>query len=491
MRRKTPQDYLNLAQERVLEWLGPVVENTKELTSWQCARGHEFKMGYNSINSSGYGCPYCSGRTARIPADYQSLARQRGFEWLGPEVPTTKTKTRWLCPEGHTFDMNFNELHRGRGCMKCGKKAMADKSRTKPEAYHELAAKRGYEWLGPEVSTTMIRTGWRCPCGNEWSTTYQTLASKRQRSCPKCSKQTSADKRRNQPNDYHALATEFNLIWLGPEVQGNKDKTNWRCSQGHDFARTYNAVEKQRGCSICGLERLRQFSKNRAKQPNDYHALAARRGLVWLGPEVPDSNSKTNWRASCGHEWASTYGVIQSGAGLCPHCKPNAAKTAGDYADLAREREFIWIGPYPKNTTTKTTWQCLQGHVFQAKYASVRLYGCPLCDNRLNGNYISSQQVAIHAMLGGEMNRRVWRYSIDIALEVSGVNIAIEYDSAYWHEGREGEDKRRDDYLIAHDYRVLHIRSGHLLPTRAQLNAAIQELLNGATYAEIILDDWS
>ena len=52
--------------------------------------GHEFESRYNDINN-GIGCPHCSGKARKTVADYHNLAKKRGFRWLGPKVPNTKS----------------------------------------------------------------------------------------------------------------------------------------------------------------------------------------------------------------------------------------------------------------------------------------------------------------------------------------------------------------------------------------------------------------
>jgi len=37
----------------------------------------------------------------KTPADYEALARERGFIWLGREVPNATTATGWQCGQGH------------------------------------------------------------------------------------------------------------------------------------------------------------------------------------------------------------------------------------------------------------------------------------------------------------------------------------------------------------------------------------------------------
>ncbi len=93
-------------------------------------------------------------------------------------------------------------------------------------------------------------------------------------------------------------------------------------------------------------------------------------------------------------------------------------------------------------------------------------------------------------MINGYINFQVGSKYVDIAIVRDGIQIAVEYDAFYWHAGRETEDIARDQYLISEGWRVLHVKSNTKLPSPAQLDTAIAKLLNGDTYAEIVLDDW-
>ena len=57
----------------------------------------------------------------KTPADYQALAKKRGFRWLGPEVRNVKTKTRWKCSLGHTWKTGYDSIQRGHGCPICAR----------------------------------------------------------------------------------------------------------------------------------------------------------------------------------------------------------------------------------------------------------------------------------------------------------------------------------------------------------------------------------
>jgi hypothetical protein len=112
----------------------------------------------------------------------------------------------------------------------------------------------------------------------------------------------------------------------------------------------------------------------------DYHALAKRRGFDWIGQALPRNvQTKTNWQCEQGHSWQASYNNIHLGTG-CPECVGVKPKEVADYCGLARLRGFKWIGTIPKNVRTKTSWQCKQGHRWQACYNNIQQgTGCPEC----------------------------------------------------------------------------------------------------------------
>lgn len=467
--RKEPADYHAVAKEHGIVWLGPEVTNNSTKTWWKCQEGHRWEAPYSSIQQ-GKGCPICAGNTRKEPEDYHALAKERGFFWLGPIVLNTGTPTGWECEKGHIWRTTYNSIQQGTGCPFC-----AGKARKTPLDYHALARQRGFRWLGPEVPNIKTKTTWECGEGHHWEACYKDI--KRGRGCPIC-----AGLRRKTPADYNALAQERGFGWLGPEVRNNQTRTSWRCEHGHQWEATYGSIQQGRGCPVCaGLLR---------KEPADYHMLAKERGLRWLGPPVPNNQTKTTWQCAEGHKWEANYGSIQQGTG-CPTCAGLTPKTPEDYHDLASERGFKWLGPEVPNSHTKTGWQCPQGHVWEAEYNSIRSgTGCPTCVDFVNGAQVSQIQRDLATMLGGILNHRSGKYYIDVALHVDNTRIAIEYDSWYWHAHQQDRDAQREKKLIAAGWKVLRIKSNFSLPGHEQLNLAIAQLLDGKSRSEIVLDDW-
>lgn len=416
---KTPADYATLAHEHGFTWLGPAVATTRVITRWRCAKGHVFTARYSTIQQ-GSGCPHCNHRAPKTPLDYQRLARQHRLAWIGTLPAATRIKTRWRCREGHVFQATYNTVQQGHGCPSCA----GNRPPTAAD-YRQAGRASGLIWLGPLQTNRQLTSRWRCRNGHVWETVISTVA--KGHGCPQCrplARKTATDFHalarqravtwtgdrvvrvnekttwrcaqghvfdtsftilrrstgcphcaghgRKTPAFFEAAAKAIGLTWLGPEVERTTEKTRWQCARGHCFQATYAAVHAGHGCRIC--------AGNAPRTAADYRRAGRTRGITWLGPLGANSAAKTRWRCKTGHLWETTLAAIVNGH-QCPHCLGRARKTEADYRALARRREITWIGPtLPKNTMTKTLWECARGHRWRRRFQSVQQgSGCPTC----------------------------------------------------------------------------------------------------------------
>jgi very-short-patch-repair endonuclease/predicted nucleic acid-binding Zn-ribbon protein len=378
--------------------------------------------------------------------------------------------------------------------MPAGRRLVEMPERKEPEDYHRVARARGASWDGPEVANANTRTGWEClGCGRKWQAIYNSL--QRGRACPDCGIRKRSDTQRAKPEDYRRLADHRGFTWEGPTVRSAFAKTGWRCPNGHAWRAAYSKVKGGSGCPVCAAAARDARAVADRHDAADYRALARRRGFAWDGPEVAHANAKTTWRCPAGHAWEATYNKILHGRG-CPSCAP--AKRAGklrrkpaDYRALAAARGMEWIGPEASGYLEGTGWRCARGHTWTAAYTAIqRGYGCPECGSRVNGKPVSQVQRALARRLRGELNHRVGRRCIDVAIERAEVRIAVEYDAWFWHASTQAADATRDAELIALGWRVLRIRSAYALPDPAELGAAISRLVHGEERTVITLPDW-
>lgn len=468
--KKTPDDYQKLAQKAGLVWLGPEVASAQTKTRWRCKNGHEWDCIYSSIQQ-GHGCPYCANNLLKMPTDYHKLAQMHGFTWLGPEVKGVNIKTRWRCKEGHEWEAVYANIQQGYGCHICG-----GSSRKQPSDYEALAKSKGFEWLGPIVSNNKAKTNWRCSNGHIWQAPYSSIQQGNQ--CYYCQKNT-----RKFISDYQEIALERGFMWIGPEVADAQTKTYWKCSKNHIWQAAYSKIKSGRGCPYCAGRVKRSKS--------DYKKLAAKRGFKWIGSEIVNTHTPTFWKCAYGHKWAASYHSLDTGETGCPYCAGSLPKKPDDYKKLANEYGFRWIGPEVNSVMQKTWWECPNGHKWNSTYSMINSgYGCPKCLDMVNGRLVSSPQRIIAVLTEGILNFQVSKYSVDIAIQKNEQLIAIEYDAWYWHGNRQENDTLRDRALNANGWRVLRIKSGKLIPDTHQIENAIAELLNGKWYYEIILPDW-
>jgi hypothetical protein len=177
---KSSLDFHSLAGMRGFTWIGPMEVNTSTKTLWRCQNGHEWQATYSSI-LGGSGCPSCSGKKRKTADDFRRLAKEKGIRWIGPEVPNNKCETEWECPEGHRCYASYNTIQSSinTGCLECSGLSLKT-----PADYRSLAAERGFEWLGPEVSSSQLGTYWKCGKGHIWEAAYSTI--KRGHGCGSC-----------------------------------------------------------------------------------------------------------------------------------------------------------------------------------------------------------------------------------------------------------------------------------------------------------------
>lgn len=214
-KRVTPEDFYAIAKKQGIEWLGPEVKNGHTKTRWRCLDGHSFEMAYNSVQQ-GRGCRICGRKKAatknRTPTEnYHTIAKEREFTWLGPEVPNIHTKTKWMCSFGHIFEMPYSDIQGGHGCRFCGREQANSKTRTSIQEYHALASKSGLVWCDTELPKNVrCKTKWLCPNGHVYAASFRAMSITR--GCPQC---------RNLHGGQNRSSTK-NFIRSAKEVHGDK-----------------------------------------------------------------------------------------------------------------------------------------------------------------------------------------------------------------------------------------------------------------------------
>ena len=167
MKKKTEDDYKDLANSISLTWIGDTLPvNSTVKTKWRCRNGHEFTKSYKKLRVRPY-CPYCKGLKYGKDA-YESAANKYGYKWDGSVPKRSTEKVGWECPNGHKFSKSYSQMLRQPGCPQC----VGPNRRNSAEDYYALASDRGLEWLGPLPGSSKTKTKWRCPKGHVFESRY-------------------------------------------------------------------------------------------------------------------------------------------------------------------------------------------------------------------------------------------------------------------------------------------------------------------------------
>ncbi len=109
-----------------------------------------------------------------------------------------------------------------------------------------------------------------------------------------------------------------------------------------------------------GEESPRRMKTSRKRKTiSDYQEVAEAHGFEWVGGVLPGSTlEETKWKCKrAGHIWETRYNKIHEGR-QCPYCSGHWHKREEDYHKLAEKNGIKWIGDsVPENSRTLTLWQ--------------------------------------------------------------------------------------------------------------------------------------
>lgn len=194
----------------------------------------------------------------RLTAEnYHALAAKRGMKWRGTGVPLAKEKSLWICPVGHKWLVNYDNVRSGKSCPTCWHERHAKERRLKPNDYRLLAKRKRLRWLGPVVSNARAKSNWRCQAkGHTFEVTFDNL-SKPKSGCPYCS-----GRRTGQGNSladrFPDLAKEWHPTLNGDlkpadVTPASNRRVWWVCKRGHTPWRTAvtHRTTQRTGCPAC------------------------------------------------------------------------------------------------------------------------------------------------------------------------------------------------------------------------------------------------
>ncbi len=217
---------------------------------------------------------------------------------------------------------------------------------------HQIAEERGGKCLSDEYKHSRHKLLWQCSNGHQWEAAPVNV--KRGTWCPYCAsaaKSLSID-------DMRRFATVRGGICLSDTYKGINKKHLWECSEKHQWETSPNNIKAGTWCPVCAKAARRHTIA-------DMHDLAAERSGKCLSGTYNGVHTKLLWECSKGHHWEAVPSSIANGS-WCPKCAGNARYTIEDMQSIAAERGGKCLSDAYKNNMTKLTWECSEGHQWEA-----------------------------------------------------------------------------------------------------------------------------
>ena len=421
----------------------------------------------------------------RTLADFPDLLEQWHPEKNGAELAAnvragSHKKAWWVCPKAHEFLSSIkSRAINNTGCPYCSGNRVSDENNLqakRPEVAAIWHPTKNGELLPKDVMPRSERkVWWICPRGHEHFSPIKTRSAT---NCPYClGKKAGPDN--NLQAKFPDIAAQWHPIRNGDlkptdVLAASNQKVWWQCDSApdHEWETTINkrTVSKS-GCPFCGSSPMRASSTN---------------NLAIRFPDIakywhPTKNGNTTpqdvlgssyhvywWLCEEGHHFRSkVHKRTDKRSWSCPYCSGKRVGQGNSLADKFPAVAADW--DYEKNgdmtpdkiasKSNKRFWfTCPLNHSYRTavSYRTSKDSGCPNCTAKS-----SQQELRVYSELKWIFSDSHHRYKIDnieFDVFVPSLNLAVEYDGAYWHRCSEEKDNRKSDFCAEKDIKIVRVR---------------------------------
>ena len=467
---------------------------------WRCNVGADH-VWVASVHerTSGRGCPFCAGKRPSETNSLASIHPEIATLWhptkngeLTPNNVTAGSKKRvwWKCPNGHDHEWVTDVGSKVRsGCPFCSGKKVSITN-----CLHTLSPELANQWhptLNEGLTPFSVTHGsaksvwWQCEEVNShyWKATVssRTLAGN---GCPYCSNKKVCETN-SLANCFPKIAKQWHPTKNGDQtpndvVGGSRLKVWWQCNVGADHvwkASPEGRTSRGDGCPFCGPSPRYASSTNNLLLK--YPEIAKQWHPTMNGDVTPDkvlTNTTKSfwWLCEFGHYFKSNCNQRVTARVTCPYCSGYRIGQGNSFADKCPEAAAEW--DYEKNgsvtpdkiapSSDKKRWfVCKLGHSYKTnvKYRTAG-HGCPHCTNQS-----SQQELRIYTELKSLFDDTVHKHRIgkvELDVYVPSLNLAIEFDGAFWHKQSNEKDKRKNEFCNRKGISLIRVRQSPLEKTR-------------------------
>jgi len=248
----------------------------------------------------------------RLYQDGRGITLVEEEEYVGEGI-----SLRFRCVEGHEWSALYYNIQAGGGCPHCRKLT--------PEKMQSRLKTLGWKILEETISwKSSSKVEVECPNGHQVYDYYQGLA--KGKSCPYC--QGSRLTEEVVRKEALKALPDHQILSLVPH---NPWEMELQCPKGHIFKTHRNRIQQGQGCLYCTTHPPRNTTYV-------INWLREHRPGVECLSEYKNSKLPLHLRCSKGHEWETSWNLLQQGYGGCPSChRPSEGYIGEILLDLTGE----------------------------------------------------------------------------------------------------------------------------------------------------------
>lgn len=300
-------------------------------------------------------------------------------------------KSRFLCPLGHEWEAQANNILNGGSCRVCYENGRRERSLkwTREKVVAKLIQKR-ISLLSGDFKDTQAIADYRCDvCNHQWSAYLHGVLHKT--SCPEC---VYAKKRTKGEQQFTKRLAKLGLSFTG-EYKGQQVPVTIYCERGHEW----NSIPKLSNKWLAGCP----YCEGRAQHTNaSIQAKLKPLGFTLLG-EYKTNRHKTRFRCINDHEFETAPSRLLKGGG-CPSCNNLVRLDARGVNERLALKNIALLDEY-NGTRHKSDFICLKcGHEWATR-ANALLNTNAACPKCVGYSIHHAEECFIYVMAVGHMTK--------------------------------------------------------------------------------------
>lgn len=252
--RRTSIEYFHIyANSKNGICLSHSYENQSSKLEFECNKGHIWKTNAGSMRSRNTWCPICAG-TFKVTTKKQIeeklnevrvIAISKGGQCLSDTYINSKSKLKFQCSEGHTWETIPLTVKKGGWCNACVVKRVSEEQKDRIEDFIKIIENKGGKCLSTEyINGQQSRIHVECEFGHRWHARPQGL--KKGTWCRKC-----YGTAKSTLEEIKELAKERGGKCISENYKNDMSKMIWSCSENHTWSATPNNIKRGKWCPTC------------------------------------------------------------------------------------------------------------------------------------------------------------------------------------------------------------------------------------------------